>query len=103
MYILVNQGDETMYTAEVSYSSPTTGQPRVKKYPAFEARNDNHAIRRIVKTADHAGLALHMRINLWNEQGGVAHIYVNKVYGSGKIVVNDVEYSPSDWIEYFPG
>ena len=93
-----------MYTAEISYQSPATGQPRVKQYPAFGARNDNHAIRRIVKTADKAGLSLHMRINLWDEQGAkVAHIYINRVYGSGKIIVNDVEYSPSDWIAHFPG
>jgi hypothetical protein len=92
-----------MYTAEISFQSPVTGQPKVKKYPTFEARNDNHAIRRIIKTAIQSGLALHMRINLWAGETGVAHIYINKVLGSGKIIVNDVEYGPQNWYESFPG
>jgi len=91
------------YTATVYYQSPKTGAPITKTYPAFEARNDNHAIRRIVKTVDHAGLALHMRVNLWTEAGAVAHIYINKVYGAGCVIVNDVEYKPENWIESFPG
>lgn len=90
------------YTAEVYYTS-VNGQPKSRKYPQFDARNDNHAIRRIVKTADHSIPAMHFRINVWKEDRGVAHICCGKVYGAGHVTVNDVKYDPSDWVEHFPG
>ena len=92
-----------MFTAEVYYQN-AKGTPVTKSGYSFDARNLNHAIRRMVKTVDAQIPALHIRFNIWGADGQSVHVYVNKVYGSNAgVTVNDVFYHAANWIESFPG
>ena len=92
-----------MYTAEVYYQN-TKGTPVTKSGYSFDARNLNHAIRRMVKTVTHSIPAMHIRFNLWSETGESVHVYVNKVMGQhAGVTVEDVFYPAESWTDNFPG
>jgi hypothetical protein len=92
-----------MYTCEL-YFQNTKGTPQTHKLPGFDARNLNHAIRRVVKTITSTSrYGLHTQFNIWGN-GESVHVYVNQIHGSNAgITVNDVFYPASSWVESFSG
>lgn len=94
-----------MFTAEL-YFNKSNGTPVTKKLENIEARNINHAMRRIVKTITGTGkYGLHTHFNIWNgDKSESMHVYVNQVMGQhAGVYVNDVQYSPADWVNHFQG
>jgi hypothetical protein len=92
-----------MFTAEVYYQN-TQGTPVTKSGYSFDARNLNHAIRRMVKTVTHQIPALHIQFNIWGADGQSIHVYVNQVMGQhAGVTVDNVFYPASNWIDSFAG
>lgn len=92
-----------MFKAEAYYNNQH-GTPKTKGGYSFEARNMNHAIRRMVKTAMHQIQAMHIRFNVWSDTGEAVHVYVNQVMGQhAGVTVEGVFYPAENWAESFPG
>lgn len=67
----------------------------------FVARNDNHAIRRVVKTL--SGLKpIYSRAILTIPGGEEIDVAVNKNYGA-PVTIGDNSYPAETWYESFPG
>jgi len=67
----------------------------------FEARNDNHAIRRIVKTLS-GRCGIHQDALIFDSGRKVARITLNRALG-GPLVINGQSYDKHTWYENFPG
>ena len=93
-----------MYTAEI-YFSTSQGTPATKVMPAFDARNLNHAIRRMVKTITNTGkYGMHTRFNVWCDDGQAAHVYVNQVMGQhAGVTIDGTHYGPTEFVSAFQG
>jgi len=67
------------------------------------ARNDNHAIRRIVKTLSSSRrYGIHQDALIFDGKRKVARISLNKALG-GALIINEQPYDKHTWYKNFPG
>jgi len=65
----------------------------------FQARNINHAVRRVMKTLVRR---IDSSATIWHSSYRVARIRLNTTLG-GRLVINGADYDKATWYEAFPG